>query len=300
MKSKKAFLIFLILVSGFIFPMIVGQVTIDEGEVSTATGYEQQRKVFRNPRGLGYYYAIFENMTSERWGFYVSSDGITWNRTNWYSSAWVDSLDLVIYEDDADNRTIIAMASDIANGIWVYYMAINDTLTDPINLLSNSLVGTTDDDVHYPNIERDDDGYLWVSWTDEYTSKGKQRNDVYAIHTTNTQPHETWGWSNSVKVYDGSALTKDPTIHAKSELTPLYTTADMGIVYTYEIDGSTLGDLNSRTLNRAVPIGGNPTMGNLVNIEVSVQSPFIVSSITETESNSDVFIAVMEFTSITR
>lgn len=282
----------------------IDPVTIANGLDASATEIEQQRKVFRNPRGQEDYYAIFKQVfrgspspTADTWSIYTSPFGANWEIDMGIDAEEDTNLDWVIWEDSTNDRLIMYVAlinHAGSNGLTVQAWALNDTETEfsdtSVTPLweSDDIITPTDDGIFNPNIELDNDGYIWISWTDEYTSGGQQRNDVLSRHTNTTLPLSSPFWSNSVKVYDGSTLTRNPTYNGRSELAEIYATADLAIIYIIE-ENAAGNELMGRTMNRASPLSGTPTLGTEVVIEANnYRNKF--SSIAETEANSDVFI----------
>jgi hypothetical protein len=287
-----------------IFPENEGYIdpsTITDGFDATATEIEQQRKIFRNPRGLEYYYAFVKTDENPPWNtfdLFKSSDGVSWSDA-WSNDVWEpDSIDLVIWNDTiSNNRTLIYVAHTTFDlGIYVVCFTINDTTSDASILWSQPFIASeTDDGVFYPNIELDDDGHLWVSWTDEYTSGGKQRNDVYVTGSNETYPISAPTWNTTLKVYNGIGTTKDPTQYIRSELTRITATGDMAVTYAVELDGGSM-DVYGKILSRGDP----PTAGAQVDITGigNTVADLKSSSIAESESDSDVFVVIQHISTV--
>jgi hypothetical protein len=281
----------------------IDPVTIEDGASSTATAIEQQRRVFRNPRGSEYYWAIFENSTNE-YSFYNSSNGITWNFHYDFNPATSEkSCPIEIWEDSTNNRLIIYMLFTSSNDQTLYFqmLGLNDTYSGIYEVQSEQTIATaTDDGIFNPNIKLDDDGYLWVSWADEFTNKGKQRNQLRVTRTTTTYPTSAPAWEAIVNIYgeNGSPEYGDGLPcginFIKSELNRVTATHNISVVfsaYDSDVGAKLLG------IGLTAPLGAI-TEDNLVTIDGAIPSAMIHSSVVETGSDSDVFILHMDFQAI--
>jgi hypothetical protein len=236
------------------------------------------------------YISLFEKTSGVHY-FYVSPDsGITWFSGGGQAST--DTCDLTYWYNETSEYIYVYQSiisgSDARVNIWSLSGLESNLRPSAMGIMTNLLLTATDDGVFNANIELDDDGYLWLSGTDEYTKQGKQRNDIYAVHTQTTYPIAVGVTASAVlKVYDGSSTIQDPTVNAISELSRLYATSDVGLVYFVELSGSD-EELYAKTITRASPLSGTPTGGNQVSIDSTPYTTF--SSIGENETNSDVFI----------
>ena len=102
-------------------------VTVESDVKIWATRFEHQRKIFKNPRGLGYYYALFyKNTTGYDLVLYKSSDGITWAQTpsgtpiKDFGSDIYESASLYYVEDPTNERLIILFVYTDASGNLFY------------------------------------------------------------------------------------------------------------------------------------------------------------------------------------
>jgi len=275
--------------------------TITIGEDATATRIEQQRKVFRNPRGQKYYYALIYDATQvlgQIWTIYKSSDGTNWTSTGKQIGSAATSPSWWVWEDSTNSRLIIWVVAEGYSGPYDYMGAtapgeihltcfsILDTATEPGQVYATQVGVKTDDAVHNPVVVRADNGYLWVAWVDEYTSEGKQRFDIYVKATTTQNPTSPPIWTNVVKVFDGSSLTKTVGPN-KIEIVPLTATANIGIIYSFYNDGAAVYNLRAKTGSYSG--SGNPTLGTEVSF-TNPSSSMLHSSVAETDPNSDVFV----------
>ncbi|NQT07550.1 hypothetical protein HQ586_00585 [Candidatus Bathyarchaeota archaeon] len=254
-----------------------------------------QRRLFRNPRGLMYYYALSQDDADNEYYFYKSVDGVTWAR----STVVVDDgigFDgdpfLWIYEDPGNSRLIVYIAYWAAiTTITAEAFTIADGGSDPASLWSN----TVDTDagashLETPSICLADDGYLWVAWIHDYVSKGKNRYDVRCKCSTSTYPTSAPGWSTESVVFDGSG-TDATGFESMVVVVPLTATADVGIVYKYYVAG--LGYvLKAKTGTYAG--AGAPSLGGAVTLDADTGAVRAFSVVTETGANSDVFVLYMD------
>lgn len=234
-------------------------VTIAEAITGFGTAHEQQSKVFQNPRGQNYYYALFE---APPWGnstIFLSEDGLSW--THLFDFPTITAYnDWTIWEDTTggDTRLIVIIASSETGSQDVHVTAyyIDDADTDFIFLWDKEVQVKQEDVCTHVGICIDDDGYIWVSNMQEYTKQGKQRIDVW-IHQSQTAYPETEPNFAGVMFYDGSALTGNPDERVYSKPVPLFgMSIDVGIVFhVWEIGGSKLYALNATR-------GNPPTIGD--------------------------------------
>lgn len=261
-------------------------VTIATGYNIDATKIEQQRKVFHNPRGLGYYYALIETADGT-WTFYKSSNGSSWESTG-VSISGIVNPSLWIYEDSGGSRLLIYIASVVSadSNVDVWCYKIDDAATNPASLWSAADVGTkTEDGTHNPVICLAGNGYLWVAWIDEYTSGGKQRYNVRVRCTTTTYPTIAPTWSGIV-TWDLSAIYGNAVV-AKVDCCPLTATANVGIVVA-------VCDLKGEVYLLKGKIGsytgvGDPSLGTEVPF-TNTSADMLHSIVAETGTDSDVFV----------
>jgi hypothetical protein len=311
-----------------IFPLnetYIDPTTVMTGDESDATRIEQQRKVWKNPRGLGYYYALSQNDsdgTEDIFEFFTSSDGSSWENVTFLDdptdTAGVSFFEMLggqggpdtwIEEDDANSRTLVYVVStgrqqsdgtkSYSQSLWITAYAINDTLHDFDWLWNGSIAGPTDDDIHNANIVVDEDGYLWASWTDEFTNKGKQRNQLRVTRTTTTYPTSAPSWETIVNIYgeDGSSEHSDGLRcnsgpYIRSELVPVTATHNVSVVFSYfdvTPDPDTYAILG---IGLTAP-GGSITEDTTVTID-SIVGDLLHSSVAESGVNSDVFVAYQD------
>lgn len=278
--------------------MAIGPSTVGTGYNTVATQIEQQRKVFKNPRGLGYYYALFrETGGSGDYGFYKSQDGSSWSDTGISLPVSGSDLppDLWITEDNPNTRLLVYVIQRAGVAyVCLHCYEIDDSLTNPSSLFTNNEVAErTDDAVRNPAITLDSSGYVWVSWCDEFTNKGKQRNKLRATRSTTTYPVTAPSWETIVDVYGEKDSTDYPSgircnsgPFLRSELVPLTVEADVGVVFSYaDMDGPSYL-LKACTLNYDAGIDE----GTMVAVDDTVHADLIHSSVAESGVVSDVFI----------
>lgn len=284
--------------------MPIGPATVATGFDGAATRVEQQKKVWKNPRGLGYYYALFEIQPVPggwvNYFFYKSSDGLAWVSTGVRlidaapGVSFVVSPSLCIWEDVANARLVFYVASEEAgNDLRVEAFSIADGASNPAALWNRSV--SAGDWDQFPSICLDSSGYIWVTWNHEWTNKGKQRNKLVATRSDATYPIVGPGWETIVDVYgetgsvdypDGIRCNSGP--YLKTEVVPLTATANVGVVfsyYHYTGNGPEIR-LKACTLNYTAQID----KGAMVPLDDTIHADLIHSSVAETGVNSDVFI----------
>ena len=206
--------------------------TVVDSVASWATWIEQQRKVFRNPRGLQRYYVLCRD-AYYGWAIFWSADGVTWIYhmvifdTHMYPSLW-------IWEEPANNRLVLVTcaANVVTLNIDVKCYYIDDDVSELDQLWSQTDVGVkTENGCFFPVITLGGNGYLWLIWIDEYIDKGKFRDDVYCRCTTTTYPSSSPSWCTATKVFDG--ISYEAKIVTEVSVAPLTETADVAIVWAY-------------------------------------------------------------------
>jgi len=252
-------------------------VTITTAFWPKATAIEQQRKVFRNPRGQKYYYALIASGEISiddhyQYQLWKSPDGSSWTLDRNFEKARTGSLTL--WEDSTNNRLIIWIVLQEWGVITVYCLEIPDTTDSSTELWWDFVAGATDKDVHYPAICLAENGYLWLSWTDEYKSAGAERCDVLVACSTTTYPTSLPTWTAPVIAWDGSGYKSNAYL-AKSEMVPI--TDGVGIACLY-YDGA---DFNLSGKRGSYSGTGNPSFGTEVSLyyaETSMLSSLVVSN----------------------
>jgi len=274
-----------------------GPYTIFDGTHNTITSAEQQRKLFRNPRGQKYYYANLEE-PADNYKFYKSFDGSVWSQTGPTVSAL--NSDLWIYEDSANSRLLVyVLFRNSATGdIDVHCYKIDDGTSDVALLWSDAsvVVRGVGETLYYQAITLADDGYLWIVWCVQYSLGGATRWNVYATCTTSTFPLVDPAWEPEIQVFDGSVVTEDTGI-IKVEIVPLSATADVAIIWGYYHVTNARYELHGRLGSYA---GVDITLGNDVPLSFLLTSGRYFSSVVETGPDSDVFIAYETSTLLAR
>lgn len=149
-------------------------VTVVDQEVATSTQYETGRKVFRNPRGQRYYYALLYYKVGVTYEIriYKSSDGVTWT----YDVAnLVGTLPGNIYDGSAlcfaddGSQTVIHVVWTIAGGSLYYRRGvIADAATNITWDAAYTLkAGIANNRWHRPSIARDPAGYIYITFRRE-------------------------------------------------------------------------------------------------------------------------------------
>ena len=245
-----------------------------------ATWTEQQRKTFRNPRGLQRYYVLCRD-AYYGWAIFWSADGVDWVYhmvifdTHMYPSLW-------IWEEPENVRLVLVMCAQnvVTLNIDVKCFYIDDDVSELDQLWSQTDVGVkTELSCHFPVIALGGNGYLWLLWIDEYIDKGKYRDDIYCRCTTTTYPSSSPSWCTATKVFDG--ISYEAKIVTEVSVAPLTETADVAIVwaYFYELKKSKSVAMLGKTGSYAGT--GVPTFGTEVTFTEPAE-PITFSIVAET------------------
>jgi hypothetical protein len=216
---------------GFIDPYTV--TALSQGY---ATAYEMQNKrVFKNPGGLGWYYVFYFNESAPGLGDYgvgqvhgmKSENGSVWSELATgipYGNTFAVTenverfFDFCYYRNIHDNMTIV-------HGIWSYYrgagpgsetgFAFNrgeiwDNETDfRAGIWSWFL--PLDDGSWNVWVDIDYNGIVWMGITDEFTVKGQQRGTPYIFWTPFPwEDRDVGAICDLEPLYKGSEITKNP------------------------------------------------------------------------------------------
>lgn len=176
-----------------------------------ATWFPQMRKVFRNPRGLKYYYAFFNDYLLR---VYKSADGISWAEE--YYSGSVKTVSLTYYQ--ASDRLVIYLAfSRIVDGYSIYYRRgyiLDDSTAITWNDEQLVLEGASADKTpHYnrPNITigiKSGKEYVWIGCQKIDSEKGSTVYRVIVVRTTTTFPTGSPSWSSQIVLDSPSSANK--------------------------------------------------------------------------------------------
>lgn len=140
-------------------------VTVCDGGFAGATRYNTQRKVFKNPRGLGYYYALIQTswLGLNKLKVFRSSDGSSWEvdeeQLNWQigigtASWWWE-------EDPTNSQLIVYIVYDDGDGVLYFRRAtIADNSSDMVLGAQRQVIAGIERTK--PVVVRAKDGYLWI------------------------------------------------------------------------------------------------------------------------------------------
>ena len=204
-------------------------VTITESRM-LYTGYATQRKVFHNPRGLKYFYALACDSATNDMTVFKSETGDTWSLVVavFLGAQWAD---ITFYEDDTNNRTVVYFVfGNGADEIHFRRGVIPDNSSD-ITLDAEQRIPREAPDRAVIQIA--DDGYVWIVYEFRYTAKGMTWSDVNAFASTTPYPSGTPTWSDDVTVHP--ALTD--YWHVSPTIAPLSAVHDVLITWHYH-DGT--------------------------------------------------------------
>ena len=187
--------------------------TIVSADRYEATRFPQQTRVFRNPRGLQYRYAIIT--TTEGINLYKSGDGgQTWTKVatilsltdTWAAYGFVASFDL--YDDGSQLIVYVAMGFNqipLSPEYEVFFrrLRIPDAQSDPIigALQTLPMAGI----FAAPDIKRDRNGYIHVAYMMRRVETIKGTGYIYAepylVGTTTANPGDAPSWCTPIAIY---------------------------------------------------------------------------------------------------
>lgn len=279
----------------------VGPYTITTGYDNTATRIEQQRKTFRNPRGLGYFYALVE--TDLRvWYFFKSLDGVTWVNTNIRLNlagypGWVGHPSLCIWEDS--DRLIVwvtfpywTSGDQVYNFIYVECYQIDDATSNPSFIWYLAPGVRSDDAVHNPVICLDANGHLWIAWIDEYTGAGKQRYRVHSRATIETYPIDDSPTWTSVSAWTDGFRGDDQI--SKVSIVPISAIGDIGIVLAEAVQSKSY--VYYLAMRTGTYSAGVINLGTAIYPDLSIHSDMLFSIVPGTDGS--VLILYRDLTSL--
>ena len=196
-----------------------------------ATYPSTQIKVFRNPRGLQYYYAIISEATGLR--LYKSADGETWVEVALLHIISLNVASVELYDDGTQLIVYVAYGYDESGfGIHpIYYrrLRIPDDQSDPI--ISNQQTVIADGCNAFPVIKRDRNGYVHIAYERNRTETIKGTDYYYGepfiIGTTTINPDDTPSWCTPQQIDTHPDITFDSR-HAKCSLVVFGGTGDIG------------------------------------------------------------------------
>jgi len=180
-------------------------ITVQTSVSSSATKWETERKVFQNPRGFKYRYALlYKNGTGFDLIVRKSVDGITWEDNDTlvlkdFVSDIFDGASLWVWEDNVNSQLVVYVVySDQSGNIWFKKCTIADTSSamafgSEISVYSAS----SSNKAFNPVILKDASGYIWVIF--EYASIGKKVT-YYETHC-------------KISGNEGSSWSAEQTIH---------------------------------------------------------------------------------------
>lgn len=259
-------------------------VTVFDGTRADATAFEHQRRTFRNPRGLGWYYTFLRDGTTT-WSLYKSETGSSW--ADELGNVLGVEMDFTIWEDSANSRLILFIArTDSSGNIEFEVWKIDDASSNAEQLFVDlNIVAPTDDGCTGISVALAEDGYVWIGWCDEYTDMGKQRSQFRLMCTEDTYPVATTTYTTPTDWDFGG--TQQSVTQGKVIIVPLSATADVGIIVCVDNDTSAY-QAWCRTGSYAG--SGSPSLGTVTFVD-GLTSDMIFSAVAESGATSDVFIA---------
>lgn len=209
-------------------------VTITTGINGESTALEQGRHVFRNTRGLKYYYAFVCDSANGKIFLYKSSDGSSWSACSpgEISGGTNDAFDFVLYDDGSQMVIYVVFGYATVDEV-IYYrrLTIADSASDPtIGALTEVTSGAGKDTGkrRSPTIIQDRNGYVliaYLQWEDP------TYYNVYVIGTTTTNPGDSPTFSTEVLV---ESTTISNYYDARTAMVSFGGSGDIGgIIYSF-------------------------------------------------------------------
>lgn len=179
-------------------------ITIVSGNDDDAIRFPQMTKIFRNSRGLKWYYALITTSSGIR--LYKSEYGTSWSLVSTLNSEheFIGSFDL--YDDGSQLIVYVAYGQSTA-WVWsdpIHYrrMTIADDASDPSIGSEQTAVASTLQG--QPVIRRDRNGYVHIVFARnrDYVEKGStyMKAEPWIIGTTTTNPGDSPSWCTPIKI----------------------------------------------------------------------------------------------------
>ncbi|MFQ6130376.1 MAG: hypothetical protein ACE5OT_06230, partial [Candidatus Hadarchaeaceae archaeon] len=138
--------------------------TVYDGTTSNLTAYETGRRVFKNPRGLSYYYTFY--FDSDGYVKYAySSDGTSWTSGNAASATTLSAnhWDIDIVGDPTNNQLIVYLLH-YGNARVRYRRGVIADSGYAISWGTESQLGGWSKNPLNIVVKVDNGGYLWFAW----------------------------------------------------------------------------------------------------------------------------------------
>jgi hypothetical protein len=181
--------------------------TIDTTTVASATQIETQRAVWRNPRGMQYFYSILQRGTSGGLALYKSADGVTWSFVSQLNAGTTLSASASPYDDGANAQLVVYVAygqsqTTFQNGAISYRrLVIPDGVSTPAIGAEQAVTGKTGDHV---SIARDRNGFVHISrWQAGGCADHGRGISLFGSTTANPLDAPAWSASQDV-IFDCS------------------------------------------------------------------------------------------------
>lgn len=210
-------------------------VTVFTGISDIATRHETQRKVFRNPRGQNYYYAVFIELdaVNYRIALYKSSDGSSWafsGEVTGHIPAALQSCSVTFYEDDVNSQLVLYFAYMDSGHIYYRRAIIGDAATDPtFDAEVRILTGGAYIQYEKPAIQIDRLGYVYIALCRILILTGGRMPVMIA--TRQTYPGASPTWSGQLMI--GGSI---PSSELYLTLAPFLNTRQILVVFHFRSD----------------------------------------------------------------
>lgn len=203
----------------FTFPIdrdYIDPVTVIDQNSAQATRFEGQRKVFKNPRGLGYFYALTyyddgDGGTNNDFRIYKSVDGETWLYDSVVSnSEGLESASLKFLDNDTLTLVYVVYNTLTSSYSRIWYK--RGYIPDDVHSISwdsqvlilegtvNQLGAPTDYIYDRPVMTLDSDGYLYVAY--RYHGNLTASDYLYCDGNLTVGGRDDWSKSGSAPFLD--------------------------------------------------------------------------------------------------
>ena len=196
-----------------------------------ATRYSGQRKVFRNPRGLNYYYAAAMGSAVSEILLYKSLDGIDWI----LEKTWTNSLGgiaFTFYEDPINSQLVIYNTRSDAADQLLFQRGIIPDGSSNISWNTQQVILMGDVGILQQVIQigtQSGQEYVFIVYDELYVAQGKTWVGIKVVATTTTFPGASPTWAEPFFLYEPNKEGGDDgsTGAGGSAISPFSATRDM-------------------------------------------------------------------------
>ncbi len=274
---------FLAVLSYFALQTLAASTVIDLN-AGTATATENSRKVFKNPRGLNYYYVFYLDDADDFIRYAYSADGLSWTSGN---AASGNALEMVtgdasswataIYDDGTKLNVYLVYEIDTSARLTYRYGNITDSVST-ITWAAEQAFGGFSLDAYGVSLALSSNGRLFAAWSDERVP-GFEAMRVFA-----------WDVIPAGELLSGanSAITETDRLIVTAN--PTGATNEINVVYQ---EGTTI--LNAV---KVTSDGTAPTYGTKSELTGMGLSRAKISAATDAQASPDTHVAYTNGTSV--